>query len=345
MWFSEHPLHRFSLRAICALLIVITLAAALPLSAQAASAPLLSIVKVVVDDAVSVKLTNAPKDMVFTVRMGEYGSYGVGGYVVGTLTTTSAGVGEKDFSIPAALKGKTQIAIRADGTLGYYAYNWFNNAAGSVTPPTPPIPGYTGIPTFGISSVKADTSVTIVTKNLPPNQTFKVRMGKYGTYAIGGTEVGSFDSGKGGAQTLTFNIPDGLKGNSLLAIRMDCPLGFFAYNWFYNTNSEGTPPPVVPPGYSGFPTFSIKDVVRDGSVTVSIKNLPPNQTFTVRMGAYGGYGLGGTQVATFDSGAGGALEKTFDIPAGLKGSAKVALRMDSNLGFFAYNWFYNNSTK
>ena len=341
MTFIEHRLHRISLRVLCALVVVITLAAALPHSVQAGNVPVLTIVKVVTDDSVTIKVTNSPKDTAYTVRMGEYGSYGIGGYVAGTITTTNDGTAEKTFSIPAELKGKEKIAIRVDGPVGYYAYNWFTNQSTGTLPPPPP--GYSGFPTFSILSVTTESSVTIQTANLPPNQSFTVRMGKYGTYAIGGTEVGTFESGSTPVQKLTFNIPAGLKGNSLLAIRFDSAPGYFAYNWFYNTASGVTPPPVLP-GYSGYPTFSIRAVVRDGSVTVAIKNLPPNQTFTVRMGAYGTYGKGGIEVASFDSGSGGALEKTFSIPAGLAGSAKIAIRMDSNLGFFAYNWFYNNST-
>jgi hypothetical protein len=36
---------------------------------------------------------------------------------------------------------------------------------------------------------------------------------------------------------------------------------------------------------------------------------------------------------------------TFDIPASLKGSYQIAVRLQSNTGsgYFAYNWFYNNN--
>ena len=89
-----------------------------------------------------------------------------------------------------------------------------------------------------------------------------------------------------------------MAGDVKIAIRLEAKTGgYFAYNWFYNTASGVTPPPVLP-GYSGYPTFSIRAVVRDGSVTVAIKNLPPNQTFTVRMGAYGTYVKGGIEVAS-----------------------------------------------
>jgi hypothetical protein len=42
-------------------------------------------------------------------------------------------------------------------------------------------------------------------------------------------------SGAGGSQTFTYTIPDWLKGQYQIAIRMQSPTsGFFAYNWFYN---------------------------------------------------------------------------------------------------------------
>ena len=55
----------------------------------------------------------------------------------------------------------------------------------------------------------------------------------------------------------------------------------------------------------------------------------------------GTLGLGGVIVATTNSGAGGAFTATYTIPDALKGSQRIAIRMDSNMGYFAYNWFWN----
>jgi hypothetical protein len=127
------------------------------------------------------------------------------------------------------------------------------------------------IPTFSIVAVVTDTSVTIRTSNFPANQLFTVRMGAYGTQAVGGIIVGSTNSGAGGAFEETYAIPAALAGSYRIAIRMDSPGGYFAYNWFFNnTTGVVTPAPgtVVPP-ISGIPTFSIQAVVRDTTVTVS----------------------------------------------------------------------------
>jgi LysM repeat protein len=220
--------------------------------------------------------------------------------------------------------------------------------SGTTPPPQPPPPGYSGFPTFSISSVVVDTTVTVQTYNLPPNDNFDVTMGPMGTKGVGGIKVATVNSGTGGAKQYTFNIPAGMKGAYQIAVRMQSPTsGFFAYNWFYN-NTAGTggqpPSPVPPPGYVGFPTFSILSVVRDTSVTVQSYNLPPNDSFIVTMGPMGTKGIGGIQVATVNSGTGGSKQFTFNIPAGLKGSYQISIRMQSpSSGFFAYNWFYNNT--
>lgn len=55
-----------------------------------------------------------------------------------------------------------------------------------------------------------------------------------------GTEVGTFDSGNGEAQTLTFEIPANLAGVSPIAIWISdlgyC--GYYSYNYFYNTTTN-----------------------------------------------------------------------------------------------------------
>ena len=242
---------------------------------------------------------------------------------------------------------------------------------------------YTGFPTFDIISVEKDVSVTIQTVNLPPTQTFTVRMGKMGTNGVGGEIVKTFDSGTGGVQKMTFNIPASLKGLAQIAIRMDStPGGWFAYNFFINSVSStavpttaggatatptktatGPTPTKTPtgptptktatkvvtpaatkiPGYSGIPTISIIAVVKDSTVTIKTNNYPPSQVFTVRMGAFGTKGIGGTVVGTTDSGKGGVFEATYTIPEAMKGKLLIAIRLDSPAGFYSYNWFWNNN--
>ncbi len=199
---------------------------------------------------------------------------------------------------------------------------------------------YWPIPTFSIVSVNPDSTVTVRTYNFPASENFTVRMGPYGTLALGGTIVNTTNSGAGGSFEETYTIPAGLVGSERIAIRMDSPDGYYAYNWFWNVPVSVVTPI---PGYSGIPSFSITSVIQNDSVTVLTNNFPPNQNFTVRMGPYGNLGIGGEVVTTTNSGSGGSFAETYAIPASLTGSQRIAIRMDSPEGYFAYNWFWNNT--
>lgn len=201
---------------------------------------------------------------------------------------------------------------------------------------------YSGFPYFYISSVVEDQSVTIQAYNFPPNDTFIVTMGPYGSLGVGGIVVGSTNSGKGGAFTATYSVPAQLAGSHQIALRLQSTTsGYFAYNWFYNNVAPSAPPQ---PGYTGFPYFFILSVKQDQTVTIQAYNFPANDLFTVRMGAYGTLGIGGTEVATLSSGDGGSFSATYNIPAALAGSSRIAIRLESSTsGYYAYNWFYNNT--
>jgi hypothetical protein len=366
-------------RSLIATLLVLVMLMTAVSQSQAVAIPLTTIVSVVPGVSVTISGVNFPADQTFTVRMGAYGTLGVGGTVVGTKEPGSSTSFTATYNIPAALTSAAKIAIRFDSPQGFYSYDWFVNQAAATTPATAttpsaattPVPGYTGIPTFTISAVQQGISVSILTKNFPAGQTFTVRMGEFGTLGLGGTVVGTLESGSGGALTGTFTIPAALASRTQIAIRLDSPLGYYSYNWFMNNANFGTsgatttpaatatagptatpgatstPAPTTTPvpstSYTGIPTFMISSVVKDTSVTISAVNFPPSQTFTVRMGAFGTMAVGGTVVTTYDSGAGGNFSATYNIPASLAGSAKIAIRLESGTGYYySYNWFYNN---
>jgi hypothetical protein len=71
-------------------------------------------------------------------------------------------------------------------------------------------------------------------------------------------------------------------------------------------------------------------------------NFPKGETITVRMGAYGTMGIDGIVVTKISSGLGGDFDAAYMIPASLAGSAKIAIRLETSSGYYAYNWFYNN---
>jgi hypothetical protein len=348
------------------------------MTAKAEAIPTFSITDVTVDDTVTIQTQNYPANETFSVRMGNFGTLGVGGIVVGSFDSGSGGSFSVTFDIPEALHGRSRIAIRADSSQGFFSFNWFwNNTTSSSASNTETstdththTPSAQGVPNFTIVDVERDQNVSFETHNFPANQDFTVRMGRYGTLGIGGIEVGTFNSGDGGSFTKSFAVPDALKGQVRIAIRADSSQGFFAFNWFWNNTvtvdtadtskdkksdnssnndqnsnndqSNTTAPEVVV--FHGIPTFSISAVSRDNTVTIVTNNFPAGQTFTVRMGAYGTLAMGGVQVATTDSGDGGSFTATYNVPDALKGSQRIAIRMDSPQGFFAFNWFWNNST-
>ncbi|HEX9018183.1 MAG TPA: hypothetical protein VF806_03295 [Anaerolineaceae bacterium] len=224
----------------------------------------------------------------------------------------------------------------------------WSTAFGAGVLPAPSAAGSTFIiPTFDIVSVVTDSTVTIKTHNFPANDTFNVLMNTIGTRGIGGTSAGTINSGSGGSFTATFNIPAGLKGLQRIAIRLESPTsGFFSFNWFWNnTSSIPVTGPTATPHPFVTPTFTITSVVVDSKVTIQTANFPANDTFNVLMNVMGTRGVGGVKVDTINSGAGGTLTLTFNIPAGLKGQQRIAIRLESpTSGFFSFNWFWNNTS-
>ncbi len=324
-------------------------------SVKAETIPTFDIVSVVQDDTVTIETHNFPADIDFTVRMGLLGTRGIDGIEVATTNSGNGGSFQVIYKIPDDLKGLEYIAIRMDGTNGYYSYNWFSNTSNddveqsSSTPAADDDGEKDEIPTFSIVGVEKDSKVIVRTHDFPANLDFTVLMGKIGTQGVDGVAVTTINSGSGGVFEATFNIPEELHGSPQIAIRLETPSGFYAYNWF-NNYTENAPTdeisgggPEVDTSYSGYPTFSIVSVKRDDQVVIQTNNLPANTSFKVTMGDFGSMGIGGTEVATTDSGEGGSQQLTYKIPDGLKGLTRIAIRMDSG-GLYAYNWFYNNTT-
>ncbi len=108
----------------------------------------------------------------------------------------------------------------------------------TAAPPTATVVAPTAVPVlvpvFSIKSVTRDTNVAIAGQNFPASATWTVRMGAYGTLGVNGAEAGTVKSNADGTLSGTFNIPAGLKGASLIAIRLEGPGGYYSYNWFWN---------------------------------------------------------------------------------------------------------------
>jgi hypothetical protein len=340
------------------LMILLLVLMVLPFQAGPASAatvaeiPTFSILSVAVNTSVTILTYNFPASHGFDVLMGYMGSRGVNGFLVGTLNSGAGGSFIATFNIPPELQGQYQIAIRLQSNQGsaYHAYNWFyNQPGGYVTTGYPYYPvntyGYGTVPTFSIVGVVQGVSVTVQTFNFPANDSFDVLMDYMGTRAINGYRVATVSSGAGGSLTFTFSIPDHLKYEYQIAIRLQSVSNahLYAYNWFYNNTGGSGGPGMPPSGYYGYPTFAIASVMHNQSVTIEIYNLPPGDKFDVYMGPMGTQAVGGYYVATFEAGSGGTQTQTFNIPSQLYGYYQIAIRLQSTLGsgYYAYNWFYN----
>jgi hypothetical protein len=113
----------------------------------------------------------------------------------------------------------------------------------------------------------------------------------------------------------------------------------------------GSNPPAMPlpgeqptPEREPVPTISILDVVKDSSVTIRTYDYPANVDFKVRMGFIGTKGIDGFVVDTVNSRKGGSFTVTFEIPERLHGEKQIAIRLESQEGYYSYNWFDNASS-
>jgi len=345
--------------AVLALLMLMLLMGAGTVRSSTLVIPTISITSVQSDNSVTIQTHNFPAGHTFTARMGEMYTAAIGGTVVGTTDSGAGGSFAVTYNIPEGLKGRQRISIRLDSNWGgYYSYNWFyNNTTGGsavVAPSAGSSSAYSGIPTFKITAVDEGKTVTLETNNFPANMTFAVTLGKMFTRGIDGTVVGEIKSGEGGTMTRTFNIPDDLKNDARIAIRAQTVHAnpYYAFNWFYNnstsSSSSSTTQAASSPVsiYNGIPTFTVCTVVRDGKVTILTKNFPANQTFAVTMGSMYTQGIGGTSVGTIESGNDAAARYDFNVPAGLNGHGRISIRAQTAHAspFYAYNWFYNNTT-
>ena len=96
------------------------------------------------------------------------------------------------------------------------------------------------------------------------------------------------------------------------------------------------------------PEIHIIAVEKNVSVTFETENFPEDEIFTVTMGYMYTRGVDGIEVGTFDSLDGETTTYTFDIPSELADQYKISIRAQSDHPFpyfyYAFNWFYNNST-
>jgi hypothetical protein len=240
--YQEDIMSKFTKVLPLAFVVIYALTAAFPAAAAPAEKviPTFSIANVVPNSSVTIRTYNLPASDVFEVLMGYQGTEAIGGIRVATFSTGSGGTLNLTFTIPASLRGLDQIAIRLQSVSGsgYYAFNWFPNGSFGHGG-TYPYPVVVNHPYIYIDSVVRDATVTLTAYNLPPNDSFNVLMNYMGTFGCYGPVVGSFNTGSGGSQTFTYNIPAYLYHQYQIAIRIQSTSGsrYFAYNWFFNNTA------------------------------------------------------------------------------------------------------------
>jgi hypothetical protein len=358
--------------AVLALLILPISAA---LATDSGTIPGISIVSVVPGAVVTVETHNFPADLDFDVTIGPYGSYGIDGTKVATTNSKNGETFTVTYDIPEEFKNSARLAIRLyNPTKGYYAYNWFENMIPAPVPTAvsnanSDIPGYEGFPSFTITQVEADKSVSVDALNFPSKTSVDVTMNVAGTFGIGGYEVKSQATNEKGTFTATYIIPEELAGVYLISIRIEDPAsGYYGVNWFFNTTypvkvetitePETTPKPGETPisgtddkttaevveSYEGYPSVEINAVEKDLKVTIKAMNLPNDQKFDVFLGNLGAMADGGTKVASMDTGKTGTVTATYDIPADLTGLGQISVRIvNPKTDIYGYNWFYNQT--
>ncbi len=190
-------------------------------------------------------------------------------------------------------------------------------------------------------SVEEDEAVTLRGVNLAARSRYSVYMSRYANSRHAPVYVGSILTDKNGAFTTTFLIPNQLVDVAKIAVQINSG-GSAAANWFINatsrdyTGGEG----------SAAPTFSIVDVKEDDWVKIKTSNLPPNVTFSMRIGKTGTKGLDGILLGTISDDDGGEVRATYEIPDELLGKARLDIRIENKaLGLSYYMTVENKTTR
>jgi hypothetical protein len=94
-----------------------------------AGIPTIAVSSVVEDSTATVTTDNFPANDTFDVYINDFGTLGIGGEKVDTISSGSGGSISFTVTIPDSMKGKSRLAIRTQSSSsGYFSYNWFWNS-------------------------------------------------------------------------------------------------------------------------------------------------------------------------------------------------------------------------
>jgi len=224
--------------------IVMTLAILMSAVSISSASPLsdTTVMSVVENESVTVRLEQFPDKETFYVYMGFRGSQGINGYLISKIATNDGGTFLAKFLIPEGLKNEDIIAIRFESMDSNVVwYNWFYNETAYSNPA--PVSGTTynnlkpGFPTFNLIKFVKGQSITVQTKYFPADERWAVFLnsGSGAKSNKGWIEVNGFDSSEGGVMTMTLGIPSSLQYAENIAVMFyNVDDGFRTYDLYLN---------------------------------------------------------------------------------------------------------------
>lgn len=203
--------------------------------------------------------------------------------------------------------------------------------------PAAAAPGHDITLSFDVVAVKKSESVTIKMKDFPVRTKFTLKMAKVGKKAVDGAVIAEFNTEKGGTFEKTFQIPENLKNELIIAIRVDSVDHYAAENWFFNEDKYAK---VTDKAKQPAMTFS--GVQKDTSFKLEVKNLVPNTAYLVRVGPHYTFYRDYVSTGTIKSDAEGVISADITMPKAIKDKAAeyVMVRLDG-AGNYAVASFQN----
>jgi hypothetical protein len=185
-------------------------------------------------------------------------------------------------------------------------------------------------PKVRITRVVHDSFVNFRVENFPSNVYVEVLIGAHGTHGVDGVKVGTFLTTRSGSLRASVNIPSSFHGANELDLRVQRKgyngtnrTDYYSYASFSNKGSGGSQ-------NGNLIKIQVLSVIKDTSVTFKAINLPPGVLFEVDLFTLTRKFSDAKVIGSFNSGAGGDLVLTFNIPSSFDGRNQIFLFINSH---------------